>query len=69
MACLLKKLGSGLLVLRKERSRTMAIFLPSSVKSCEGGHGLCHHLLEKRRSGLVVLRGKGEWPWPSSSFP
>ena len=24
----------------------MATFLLSSVKSCEGGHGLCHHLLE-----------------------
>ena len=59
MACLLKKMGSGLLVLRKERSRTMAIFLLSSVRSCEGGHGLCHHLLEKRRSGLLVLRRRG----------
>jgi len=59
MACLLKKMGSGLLVLRKERSRTMAIFLLSSVRSCEGGHGLCHHLLEKRRSGLLVVRRRG----------
>ena len=59
MACLLKKMGSGLLVLRKERSRTMAIFLLSSVRSCEGVHGLCHHLLEKRRSGLLVLRRRG----------
>ena len=59
MACLLKKLGSGLLVLRKERSRTMAIILLSSVRSCEGGDGLCHHLLEKKRSGLLVVRRRG----------
>ena len=28
----------------------MATLLLSSVKSCEGGHGLSHHLLEKRRT-------------------
>jgi hypothetical protein len=38
---------------------TMATFLLSSVKSCEGGHGLCHRLLEKRGSGLLVLRRRG----------
>ena len=27
------------------------------------------YLVEKRRSGLLVLRGKGIWPWPSSSLP
>jgi hypothetical protein len=37
----------------------MATFLLSSVKSCEGDHGLCHHLLEKRGTGLLVLRGEG----------
>ena len=26
----------------------MATFLLSSVKSCEGGHGLCHHRRDKR---------------------
>ena len=31
----------------------MATVLLSSVESCEGGHGLCHHLLEKRRSALA----------------
>ena len=25
----------------------MIIFLVSSVESCEGGHGLCHQLLEE----------------------
>ena len=36
----------------RERGRmTMATFLLFSVKNCEGGHGLCHHLLEK--SGLA----------------
>ena len=34
----------------------MTTFLPSSVKSCEGGHGLCHHLREKRGAALLVLR-------------
>ena len=60
----------------------MATFLFSSVKSCEGGHVLSHHLLEKRGSGLLVLKGKEygnghlspffsrelwRWPMPSSS--
>ena len=30
---------------------TIATSLPSLVESCEGGHGLCHHLLERRRLG------------------
>ena len=34
-------------------------FLFSSVESCKGGHGLCHHLLEKMRSALLVLGRKG----------
>ena len=55
MAYLLEKRGSGLLVL-KEKNMTMAIFLPSSVESCGGG--LCHHLLEKRRSALLALRSR-----------
>ena len=33
---------------------TMAIFLLSSMESCEGGNGLCHHLLEERGSALLV---------------
>ena len=37
----------------------MATFLLSSVESREGGHGLCHHLREKRGPGLLVLRGEG----------
>ena len=53
MAYLLEKGVSGLLVL-KEKSMAMAIFLPSSVESCGGG--LCHHLLEKRRSALPIPR-------------
>ena len=59
MAYLLKKRRSALPIPREKGRMTMATFLLSSVKSCEGGHGLCHHLLEKRGSGLLVLRGKG----------
>ena len=58
MAHLLKKRRSALPIPKKGRM-TMAIFLLSSVKSCDGGHGLCRHRLEKRGSGLLVLRGKG----------
>ena len=43
-------------ILVHEGSLTMIIFVPSSVESCEGGHVLCHHLLEKRRSAFLVLR-------------
>ena len=53
---------------REERVITMATFLPSSVESCEGGHGLGHHLLEKRRSALLVRIMTGD-PWTFSSLP
>jgi len=43
----------------KEKVMAVVTLLPSSVESCEGGHGLCLHLLEKRRSALLVLRGMG----------
>ena len=69
MAYLLKKRRSALPLPREKGRTTMATFLFSSMESCEGGHGLCHHLLEKRGSGLLVLRGKGVRPWPSSSLP
>ena len=69
MADLLKKRRSALPIPREKGRVTMATFLRSSVKSREVGHGLCHHLLEKRGSGLLVLRGKGVRPWPSSSLP
>ena len=59
MACLLKKRRSALPIPREKGSMTMATFLLSSVESCEGGHGLCHHLLEKRGTALLVLRGEG----------
>jgi len=59
MAYLLKKRSSAPHIPKKKRRVTMATFLLSSVKSCEGGHGLCHLLLEKRGSGLLVPRGKG----------
>ena len=59
MASLLKSRRSALPVPKEKGSMTMATFLLSSVKTCEGGHGLCHHLLEKRGFGLLVLRGKG----------
>ena len=48
MAFLLKKRRFALPLAREERRTAMATFLLSSVKSREGGHGLCHHLLEKR---------------------
>ena len=44
---------------QKERVTTMVTFLPSSVESCEGVHALCHHLLEKRGSALLVLGRRG----------
>ena len=56
MAYLLRKTKSALPIPREKGSVTMATFLLSSVKSCEGDHGLCHHLPEKRRSALLVLR-------------
>jgi hypothetical protein len=59
MSYLLKKRRSALPIPREKGRMTMATFLLSSVKSCEGGHGLCHHLLEKRGSGLLVLRRRG----------
>ena len=56
MAYLLKQRRSALPIIREKGKMTMAAVLLSSGKSCEGGHGLCHHLLEKRGSGLLVLR-------------
>ena len=41
---------------KKEQVMTMAFFLLSSMESCEAGHGLCYHLLDKRRSALLVIR-------------
>ena len=38
----------------------MAIFLFSSVETCEGGRDLCHHFLEKIWSTLLVQRRKGQ---------
>ena len=55
MAYLLEKRMSALPSPREKGRTAMATFLLSSVKSREGGHGLCHHLLEKT--------------WPPSSFP
>jgi hypothetical protein len=58
MAYLLKKRRSALPIPREKGRMTMVTFLLSSVKSWEGGHGLCHHLLEKG-SGLLVLSRRG----------
>ena len=69
MAYLLEKRRFALPLPREEGRMAMATFLLSSVKSREGGQGLCRHLLEERGTGLLVLRGKGVWPWPSSSLP
>ena len=60
MADLLKKRRSALPIPREKGRMTMATFLLSSVKSCEGGHGLRHHLLEKRGTALLALRRKGD---------
>ena len=58
LGCVIR--GALSLPIAREKGRmTMATCLLSSVKSCEGGHGLCHHLLEKSGSALLVLRGKG----------
>ena len=48
MAYLLKKKSPAVPLPREKGRMTMAAFLRSLVKSCEGGHGLCHHLREKR---------------------
>ena len=53
MAYRLKKRRSALSIPREKGRMTMVTFVLSSVKSCEGGHGLSLHLLEK--------------VWPSSS--
>ena len=55
MAYLQEKRRSAPRLPKKKRRMTMVIFFPSSAESCEGGHGLCHHLLEKKRSALLVL--------------
>ena len=59
MAYLLKKMRSALPIPREEGRMAMAAFLLASVKSCEGGHGLCHHRLAKRGSGFLVLTRRG----------
>ena len=59
MSYFLKKRRSALPIPREKGRMTMATFLVSSVKSCGGGHGLCHHLLEKRGTALLVLRRTG----------
>ena len=59
MAHLLEKRRFALPLPREEGRMALATFLLSSVKSREGGHGLCHHLLEKRGAGLLVLRMRG----------
>ena len=43
----------------KKKGRMIKAFLLSSVKSCESGHGLRHHLLELRRTARLVLRRRG----------
>ena len=58
MAYRLKTRRSALPSPREKGRMTMVTFLLSKVKSCGGGHGLSLHLLEKRGSGLLVLRGK-----------
>ena len=59
MAYLIKKRRFALPLPREKGRTAMATFLFSSVKSCEGGHGLCHHLLEKSGFGHLALRGEG----------
>ena len=38
---------------KKAKGMTLATFLLSSEEICEGGHGLCHPLLVKRRYALL----------------
>ena len=45
---------------REEKRLTMAISLISSVKSCEGGHGLRHHLLDGH---LLPFLSRKLWRW------
>ena len=59
MAYLLKKRRSALPIPREKGRMTMATVLLSSVKSCEDGRGLFHHLLENRGAGLLVLGRRG----------
>ena len=48
MAYLLETRRSALPIPKETGRLTKATLLLSSVKSCKGGHGLCHHLREKR---------------------
>ena len=58
---LLEKRRSALPSPREKGGTAMGTFLLSSVKSREVGHGLCHHLLEKRGTALLVLQeGEGD---------
>ena len=59
IAYLLEKRRSALPNPREKGRMTMATSFLSSVKSCEGGHALCHHLREKRGTALLVLRRRG----------
>ena len=59
MACLLKKRTSALPIPREKGRMTMATSLLSSVKSCEGGHGLRHHLLDGHLLSSVESCGGG----------
>ena len=59
MAYPLNKKMSALPIPREKGRITVVTLLLSNVKSCEGGHGLCHHILEKRGSGLLVLGRRG----------
>ena len=45
---------------REERRLTLAISLISSMKSCEGGHGLRHHLLDGH---LLPFLSRKLWRW------
>ena len=44
---------------QKRKRMTMATCLSASVESCEGGHGLCQHLLEGRRFGPSSPKKEG----------
>ena len=80
MAYLLEKRGAWPSSLEKERGMTMATFLPSSVESCGGGHGIysreeevCSSYSQKEEKvdhGHLPPFLNGElwgWPWPMPS--
>ena len=60
MAYLLERRRSELPDPNKKRRMAMVSFLLSSVESCEGGYGLCHHRLDGH---LLHFLSREVWRW------